>query len=157
MTAAKLSSFVPHLTNGSNGALFGHVKTLAKKIMVAVLFAVAMLGGSELPILHAPQFAEAHAFVHQHMNDALSGAHHHDIASQDAGAQHGHEDADRQPGSDHGCTHVHAHCCAATAILMSLATAPLVDNVGQLRIERNGALPYGQLSHPPLRPPRLTA
>lgn len=134
------------------------VKTLMKKMMVAVLFAVAMLGGIELPILHAPQFAEAHAFVHQHLDDTLSGAHQHDaVAQADTGAQHDLDDADRQPGSDHGYTHVHGHCCAATAILMTVVTAPPVIGIGQLRIARNGALPYGQLSRPPLRPPRALA
>lgn len=134
------------------------VKMLMKKIMVVALLAVAMLGGSDLPILHAPQFAEAHAFVHQHLNEALGDAHQHSAAVQaDTGAEHDHEDADRQPGSDHGCTHVHAHCCAATAILMTVVTTPPVTGVGQLRIARNGALPYGQLSRPPLRPPRFLA
>ncbi|MEI9900416.1 MAG: hypothetical protein WDN31_10145 [Hyphomicrobium sp.] len=123
--------------------------------MVAVLFAVALLGGSELPILHAPQFAEAHAFVHAHLDDALSGAHYHDQASQIAAHETG--DTDHQPDSDHGCTHIHAHCCAATAILVTVAVAPAIAAIGRLRGERNGAIPYGQLSGPPLRPPRLTA
>ena len=63
----------------------------------------------------------------------------------------------RQQNSDNGCTHVHAHCCAATAILATATVAPAASGPGQLRLERNGALPYGQLSHPPLRPPRMTA
>lgn len=122
--------------------------------MVAVLFAVAMLGGSQLPILHAPQFAEAHAFVHQHMDTGSGGVHQHDATF---GSDQHQNDEDRQPSSDHGCTHVHAHCCAATAILVTLAVTPAIPEVGQLRLERNGALPYGQLARPPLRPPRLSA
>lgn len=132
--------------------------------MIVVLFAVAMLGGGELPILHAPQFAEAHAFAHSHMgdakaSDALSGTHHHDesLEADTAGAGHQHEHSNDQPGSDHGCTHVHAHCCAATAILAAAEPAPPVNGLGQQRVERNGAIPYGQLSRPPLRPPSLTA
>jgi hypothetical protein len=118
--------------------------------MIAALFAVAMLGGAELPILHAPQFAEAHAYVHAHMHDANSLA--------DYADAHDHDQDDTQnPASDTGCMHVHAHCCAATAILAAATTAPEASEPGQLRLERNGALPYGQLSHPPLRPPRLTA
>lgn len=136
----------------------GVVSMLVKKILIVVLFAVAILGGSELPILHAPQFAEAHAFVHQHMDGALKD-HRHDAAQ--AASDHAHAadqtDGDREPGSDHGCTHVHAHCCSATAILMTFATAPPATAAGQLRVERNGAIPYGQLSNPPLRPPRLVA
>jgi hypothetical protein len=52
---------------------------------------------------------------------------------------------------------VHAHCCAATAILVGVETAPTLTGIGQLRLARNGAVPYGQLSNPPLRPPRLSA
>jgi hypothetical protein len=52
---------------------------------------------------------------------------------------------------------VHAHCCAATAILAAAVVAPAASGPGQMRLERNGALPYGQLPYPPLRPPRLTA
>lgn len=136
----------------------GAVSTLVKKILIAVLFAVAILGGSELPILHAPQFAEAHAFVHEHMDDALGDQRHMAQIADDH--EHGvadPNDGTREPGNDHGCTHVHAHCCSATAILMTVATTPPATSMGQLRIERNGAIPYGQLSNPPLRPPRLIA
>ena len=124
------------------------MKKIVKHIMIAALFAVAMLGGAELPILHAPQFAEAHAFVHAHMHDA--------DGLTDYADAHDHGDTQQQ-NSDQGCTHVHAHCCAATAILATATVAPAASGPGQLRLERNGALPYGQLSHPPLRPPRMTA
>ena len=133
------------LTSPRTPALLCAVKRIVKQIMIAALFAVAMLGGAELPILHAPQFAEAHAFVHAHVDD--TGALH---------ADHDHGDTQKQ-NSDNGCTHVHAHCCAATAILATATVAPAAGATGQLRLERNGALPYGQLSHPPLRPPRMTA
>ena len=36
--------------------------------MIASLFAVAMLGGGEVPILHAAQFADAHALAHEQMH-----------------------------------------------------------------------------------------
>jgi hypothetical protein len=147
----EISRRSPHLTNAADAGLFAPVKTMVKKLLVVVLFAVAMLGGGELPILHAPQFAEAHAFVHQHMDGSIAAA------DQQVADQHDHGDADQQPGSDHGCTHVHAHCCAATAILVTVATAPPVNGIGQLRFDPNGAVPYGQLVHPPLRPPRLLA
>jgi hypothetical protein len=134
------------LTRPSGPALLRAVKKIVKHIMIAALFAVAMLGGAELPILHAPQFAEAHAFVHTHMHDANGLTDH-------AGA---HDQGDTQPqNSDNDCTYVHAHCCAATAILVSATIALAASGPGQLRLERNGALPYGQLSHPPLRPPRM--
>jgi hypothetical protein len=123
------------------------VKKIVKQIMIAALFAAAMLGGAEQPILHAPQFAEAHAFVHEHMRDT-------DALADYAGA---HDHGGTQQNPDQGCTHVHAHCCAATAILATATVAPAASGPGQLRLERNGALPYGQLSHPPLRPPRMTA
>jgi hypothetical protein len=136
------------LTRARTPALLCAVKKIVKQIMMATLFAVAMLGGAELPILHAPQFAEAHAFVHAHMHDADALADYADA----------HDDGDtQQQDSDHGCTHVHAHCCAATAILATATMAPEASGPGQQRLARNGALPYGQLSHPPLRPPRTTA
>jgi hypothetical protein len=133
--------------------------------MIAVLFAVALLGGRELPILHAPQFAEAHAFVHQHMDSTLGGDYHHEDMQADATHDHATQDqnsgdrdsGDHHPGSDHGCTHVHAHCCGATAILVTVETAPALTGVRQLRLARNGAIAYGQLSNPPLRPPRFAA
>lgn len=120
--------------------------------MIAALFAVAMLGGGELPILHAQQFAEAHAFVHSHMDDTLGGAHHHDSVTQADNS-----DGDQHPDSDRGCTHVHAHCCTAIAILVTATSTPVVADIGRLRFDPNGAVPYGQLSHPPLRPPRFAA
>ena len=137
------------LTSPRTPALLCAVKRIVKQIMIAALFAVAMLGGAELPILHAPQFAEAHAFVHAHAHDT-------DALADHADASHDHGDTQKQ-NSDNGCTHVHAHCCAATAILAAVATTPETSGPGQMRLERNGALPYGQLAHPPLRPPRLTA
>lgn len=132
---------------------------LVKKILVATLFAVAMLGGGELPILHAPQFAEAHAFVHQHINDAHAGGYRDDgqDASRAGAGSHADHDTGDQPASDHGCTHVHAHCCPTIAITAAVATAPPVADIGRPRIERNGAIPYGQLSRPLLRPPRFAA
>jgi hypothetical protein len=136
------------LTRPSGPALLCAVKKIVKQVMIAALFAVAMLGGAELPILHAPLFAEAHAFVHAHMHDTDSLA--------DYADAHDHDDTQQQ-NSDPGSTHVHAHCCAATAILVAATLAPEASASGQLRVERNGALPYGQLSHPPLRPPRMTA
>ena len=129
-------------------ALLHAVKKIVKHIMIAALFAVAMLGGAELPILHAPQFAEAHAYVHAHVHDADALAGYADA--------HDHGDTQQQ-NSDQGCTYVHAHCWAATAILATATVAPVAAGPGQLRLERNGALPYGPLSHPPLRPPRMTA
>lgn len=127
--------------------------------MVVALFAVAMLGGSELPILNAPQFAEAHAFVHRHANGSPGDlSHHDDILSAHSDATHDHSDGDRQPSSpDHGCTHVHAHCCSATAILMTVAVASGARDASPLRFEANGSIPYGQLAQPLLRPPRLKA
>jgi len=125
------------------------VTRIVKQIVIAALFAVAMLGGSELPILHAPQFAAAHAFVHEHMHEVAPDADAKNV--QLAGADH---DRTLPPGQDHGCTHVHAHCCAATAILVSAVGAAPTTDCRQMRFERNGAVPYGQLSSPPLRPPR---
>lgn len=152
------------MTNAADTALLGAVKRHIQRILVATLVAVAMLGGGELPILHAPQFAEAHAFVHTHTHTAGQSTDH------DAGhaaAHVGHTTADliadaagdpdhgAPSGSDRGCTHVHAHCCAAAAILaVANAYSPEAD-YRQLRLERNGALPYGQLSRPLLRPPRV--
>jgi hypothetical protein len=83
----------------------------------------------------------------------------HDVGvdGQLADAGHAHNDTNNQPGNDHSCNHVHAHCCAATAILASAPMTPPAADPGQLRLERNGALPYGQLSLAPLRPPRLSA
>jgi len=136
------------------------VNRIVKQLLVVALFAVAMLGGGELPILHAPQFAEAHAFVHQH----LDGGHQHsevaplaDSGATHVGAAHGHGDGDRQPGSDHGCTHVHAHCCSATAIITALATALPAMSLGRRYRTLSHAIPYGQLARPPLRPPRALA
>ncbi len=130
------------------------MKRLIKQTMIAALVAVAMLGGGELPILHAPQFAEAHALAHQQMHDVaaldhVDGAHDH--------ASNADDGSSAPAGSDHGCNPVHAHCCAATAIIIAVATAPPATGLGQVRIARNAAIPYGQLSNPPLRPPRLTA
>jgi hypothetical protein len=72
------------------------------------------------------------------MDQAKPGHTHRDRAVDSAVADQ--DDPGSPGGSDRGCTHAHAHCCAATAILTA-----------------NAALPYGQLSNPPLRPPRHVA
>ena len=111
-----------------------------------------MLGRGELPILHASQFPDAHALAHQHL------AVHHGYATADAAtADADHGNPLHHSGSDRGCAHAHAHCCAATAILVAHNAPSPVADLGLLRFERNAAVPYGQLSNPPLRPPRLLA
>jgi hypothetical protein len=150
MLGRQLLSLRRALDEAGRAGFGGGVSRIIKRTMIAALFAVAMLGGAELPILHAPQFAEAHAIAHEHMHDAAA-------LDPFADAGHHRDDTQKQPGSDHDCTHVHTHCCAATAILAASATAPRAADPGRMRFERNGALPYGQLAHPPLRPPRLTA
>ena len=122
--------------------------------MIASLFAVAMLGGGEVPILHAAQFADAHALAHDQMHRVAPHDHGHDIGTvSDAGHDHPQNPA----GTDRGCTHAHAHCCAAAAILTAGASPPAIGFVGVLHRQHNAALPYGQLSNPPLRPPRPLA
>jgi hypothetical protein len=122
--------------------------------MIASLFAVAMLGGGEVPILHATQFADAHARAHEQMDHVALHDHAHD-ASTDNGAEHDHPQS--PAGPDRGCTHAHAHCCAAAAILTPETIPPAIAEVGVLHHQPNAAVPYGQLSHPPLRPPRPLA
>jgi hypothetical protein len=132
------------------------VRSIVKHILIAALFAVAMLGGAELPILHAPQFAKAHALAHQQMDHTKAA--HHDRAAVDLASDTDHGDPGNSDGTtDRGCGHVHAHCCAATAILTVSATQPLFAALALSHRERKAALPYGQLSNPPLRPPRLVA
>lgn len=132
----------------------GRVRSIVKHILIAALFAVAMLGGAELPILHAPQFAKAHALAHQHMDHAKTA--HHDHAAIDLASGTDHGDPGSSGGTDRGC-HTHAHCCAATAILPVSAAQPLIAALCLSHRERKAAVPYGQLSNPPLRPPRLVA
>jgi hypothetical protein len=156
MTAANLLPGSRGLDEAGVAGFGGRVRSIVKHILIAALFAVAMLGGAELPILHAPQFAKAHALAHQHMDHARqhAGAPHHDHAAVDlaSGADHG--DPGSSGGTDRGC-HAHAHCCAATAILTVSATQPLIAALCLSHRERKAAVPYGQLSNPPLRPPRL--
>ncbi len=129
------------------------VQRIVKHIVIAALFAVAMLGGGEVPILHASLITDAHALAHEQMDHAALHDHAHAIgAVSDVGHDHPHP-----VGSDRGCAHAHAHCCAATAILTAAASPPTIAFVGVLHRQRNAALPYGQLSNPPLRPPRPLA
>lgn len=129
---------------------------MVKHILIASLFAVAMLGGGEVPILHAPQFAAAHALAHAQMDRVSFHDHDHD---HDVGAiaDTDHDYPQNPTGHDRGCTHAHSHCCAAAAILTAGATPPAIAVIGILHRQRNAALPYGQLSNPPLRPPRPLA
>jgi hypothetical protein len=128
------------------------VHRIVKYVVIASLFAVAMLGGGEVPILHAAQFADAHALAHEQM-DHVTHDHVHDVGTDSAGHDH-----PQSPfGPDRGCTHAHAHCCAAAAILTAETTPPAITVVGVLHRQRNAAVPYGQLSNPPLRPPRPLA
>jgi hypothetical protein len=134
------------------------VRRLVQKILVATLFAVAILGGGELPILHAQQFAEAHAFVHTHAHGDVSQDAHADHAQATVLSFSGSDYDHRTPtDSDRGCTHVHAHCCGAAAILIAVSALSPGADYSQLRMGPDGAIPYGQLSRPLLRPPRTIA
>jgi len=129
------------------------VHTLVKHLVVFALIAVAMLGGSELPALH--MLDEVHA--HSHAADAgTPDGQHHDLTLADVSDDHDHGD-DAGHAGDRCCGHPHVHCCAATAILAVGAAALPGFAAGTMRLERNAALPYGQLSNPPLRPPRIAA
>jgi hypothetical protein len=136
------------------------VRSIVKHIVIATLFAVAMLGGGVVPILHAAQFAHAHDLAHAQMDHAKPAHTHHDVAADFAAADHDDFESPDDPGSsggtDRGCTHAHAHCCAATAILTASAAQAPIAVLGQAHRERAAALPYGRLSNPPLRPPRHT-
>ena len=134
--------------------MFRAVQSIVKQIVIAALFAVARLGGGEVPIQHASLFADAHALAHEQMDHAAPHDHRHDIGTIVDG---GHDHPQNPAGSDRGCTHAHAHCCAAAAILTAVAASPAIAVVGVLHRQRNAALPYGQLSNPPLRPPRPLA
>ncbi|MFA6141611.1 MAG: hypothetical protein WC684_12880 [Hyphomicrobium sp.] len=154
MTAANLLPSRRGLDEAGVAGFGGRVRSIVKHILIAALFAVAMLGGAEQPILHAPQFAKAHALAHQHMDHAKAARHDHAAVDLASGTDHG--DPGSSGGADRGC-HSHAHCCAATAILTLSATQPLIAALCLSHRERKAAVPYGQLSNPPLRPPRLVA
>jgi hypothetical protein len=155
MTAANLLPNRRGLDEAAAAGFGVRVRSIVKHIVIAALLAVAMLGGAELPILHAPQFAKSHALAHEHMDHAKP-AHHH-YAAIDLASDTGHGDPGNHGGADRGCCHAHAHCCAATAILTVVTTQPPVAALTLSHRERKAALPYGQLSNPPLRPPRLAA
>jgi hypothetical protein len=159
MTAANLLPNRRGLDAAGPAGFGGRVRNILKHIVIAALFAVAVLGGAELPILHAAQFAEAHALAHQHMDHARdhATAAHHDHAAADLASDTDQGDPGSPSGTDRGCCHAHAHCCAATAILTVSATPPLIATLALPHRERKAAVPYGQLSNPPLRPPRLLA
>ena len=126
--------------------------------MIVTLLALAMLGGGGLPVLHLHDHAGAHGFAHAHDATGLPGGS--AATTADAGyLSHAHDTGqrDNHPVPDQDCMHVHAHCCVATALLASGGFVPPSTDPAQARLERNGALPYGQLPYPPLRPPRLTA
>ena len=129
--------------------------------MIATLVALAMLGGGGLPVLHLHEHTGAHGFAHMHdANDRPSASEARLATEADAGyISHTYNGSQRDshPVSDQDCMHVHAHCCVATALLASGGFVPPSADPVQARLERNGALPYGQLPYPPLRPPRLTA
>jgi hypothetical protein len=154
MTAENFLPAAASLTRREQTGLLSAVQRIVKHIVIAALFAVAMLGGGEVPILHALQFADAHARAHEQMDHVALHDHAHGAGTvSDVGHDHPQDPA----GPDRGCTHAHAHCCAAAAILTTAASPPAIAVFAVLHRQRNAALPYGQLSNPPLRPPRPLA
>ena len=123
--------------------------------MIASLFAVAMLGGGEVPILHATQFADAHALAHAQMDHVALHDHAHDAGtdSTDAGSRSSAKSSRPRP-------RLHPR---ARPLLRRGGDIDAGDHsaghrrVGVLHRQLNAALPYGQLSNPPLRPPRPLA
>jgi len=129
--------------------------------MIVTLVTLAMLGGGGLPVLHLHEHAGAHGFAHGHDASDILNANEAEAAGPTDVAYFAHTPSggqhDNHPGHDQDCMHVHAHCCVATALLASSGFVPPSADAAQAHLERNGALPYGQLPYPPLRPPRLTA
>lgn len=87
-----------------------------------------------------------------------------EAASRDAGMElqstAATQDDDGKPASEHedpgaSCTFGHAHCCTTAILTSSHAIGFRVAAVP--RLNRHSAIPYGQKSAPPLRPPRSQA
>jgi len=143
------------LDEWAEGRFAGIVNRIISHFMIVTLITLAMLGGSGLPMLHLHEHSIAHAHDANGTSEAKSATGDTDVgyfSHTHNGVQH-----DNHPSPDRDCMHVHAHCCVATALLASTSFLPPSADPAQARLERNGALPYGQLPYPPLRPPRLTA
>lgn len=156
------------------GSFAGAVSRIFKRCLSMFVLAAALLSGGALPTLHDIFAFEAHthgvggplhdveaawagaaedvtmsAVMSMHQAPAAQSLH---TSDDGAPAQHHHP-----AGGDQDCTHVHVHCCAVPALMVSSAWLPLQMDDGHLRFELNAALPFGQLPYPPMRPPRTTA
>jgi len=129
------------------------VRTLLKQALVIILFVVSGTGGGHGATLH-------HAFhdAHHTAEHLIAEAGSHDAGKdwQAAATQDDHQ----KPASEHedsgtSCTFGHAHCCTTAILTTGQSIGYRVAAVP--RVNRHSAIPYGQTSSPPLRPPRSQA
>lgn len=143
---------------------------ILRSLMVAVVFATGSLG-SALACTETRAFeAESHAaqehvrdahHVHDSHGDGRVSVHAFDVGAIHAGhgAEHHHEHREGPSGPTgcDGCPHVHAHCCATTAMPVGDCGLRPALALGVPAPEAGAPLPLGQLFYPLLRPPSAAA
>jgi hypothetical protein len=132
---------------------------MLKQALIAVLLAVTVSNGAHSSVLHASNhYGPAHRALESTGHAGENSIRVQTLAAPIQYASHGDHGwpASSQHHSDQSCGFGHVHCCASTAILMDCAGMPAAE-LKLPRLGRGGVVPYGQLSHPPLRPPRIAA
>jgi hypothetical protein len=153
----------PSLTAPANVDLLDPVHRILKQALVAVLFVVTASGGGHGEALRHVTHGTAEAIA-EYFGTSGEGA------RQDGATHRGHEHtqdalalaacdhdnpAPAHQHSGHSCAFGHVHCCAPA--ILSGTDAIVTAEAPLPRVLRSSAVPYGQRSHPPLRPPRSAA
>jgi hypothetical protein len=124
------------------------MRRLISQALIIVLVAVSFASGADCASSAAHKMVSATSVAEHAIGVA------HDLAD---GGVATHPD---QSGTDHDpdgtCAQLHAHCCLFVGIL-GTPTAVAGRTDPRLHFERNALVPYGQLSRPPHRPPRVAA
>jgi hypothetical protein len=146
------------LDGGGNSGFAGGVRKLIGQALVLVIVALSLVGGGHAHALHA---ADTGTVVHVH--GYVDGVHApfavHAYTHHGAGHVYhaAHPDGGpSSPASDHCDCCLAAGCCVHTAVpLPSAGALTPTAHTGPSFVAHDAPVPYGQLSHPPLRPPRL--
>ena len=137
----------------------GGVRRLISQALVIVIVALSLVGGGHAHALHPADtgtVVHVHSYVHGVHKPFTTHAYSHQGAGLVYHAAHP-DGGPQAPTSDQCDCCLAASCCVHAAPLPAATALTPIADAGPAFVARDAHVPYGQLSHPPLRPPRFAA
>jgi hypothetical protein len=143
------------LDAGGDTGFAARVRRMISQVLVLVIVALSLAQGAHAHVLHASERGRV-AHVHSHAHDQYA-ARAYTQTGPDLVYQATHPDGGPSaPFSGQCDCCLAASCCAHAAVPLPALTGLMpVTHTAPALVARDAHVPYGQLSHPPLRPPRV--